>query len=409
MKTTQMILPVLGLALLAGAGCATAPFADGPATALTACNRLGRGSSTVLLPPEKRLAGLVSPKAMTGKLAMAGKSVSLAIDARTEGGELAVLRLDLAGKGDFQAATVIELQVPKANQPAGASPMHFFNYQAALPGTAGHPLYLTGNLSPAFMIDKATGKADKEVFFVNQLCAEVRSGMVTIAGTPRAVALVDADGNGLFNDADGIEKVKDQTVRRGDVVLVDSGKGDFSDPATLRLVVLNHLLDVDGKFYAFQVDPMGKSAKAGLAKVAFGKLRFEAGGMNLTGALAGSLTDVAVTSAAEKPVPADKYQIGRLQIVDPASKARIILGRLPPVEVLPGQTLTVPVYSSLECRIAAAPMNDKREVILSAKLATGTGQPVAYVYDQAGKMASIGLEIRDADGKKIHQGNFQYG
>jgi hypothetical protein len=54
-------------------------------------------------------------------------------------------------------------------------------------------------------------------------------------------------------------------------------------------------------------------------------------------------------------------------------------------------------------------MNAVRDVVISAKLATGAGQPVSYVYGQAGKLASIGLEILDAQGKRIHQGNFQYG
>lgn len=413
MKAVNLSLTVLCVALLAGAGCATPVFQDGPAAALAAGSRLGRNNNTMLQPPAKPLAGLASPKAMVGKVQMAGKLVPVAIDAQTADGEMAVLRFDLAGRGDFQTALVVELQVPKSSDPNLAMPSGFFHYQAELPGVVNeHPLYLEGDITPAIRMSGTDDKTGQAIFCISQLCAGVRSGRVGIGGESHSVALVDTDGNALFNDADGWEKVQDQGQlrRHGDAVLVDFGKGDFSEPANVRPVLLNHLLEVAGTFYEFRPDPMGKTLKVKPAKVAFGKLRFEAGAMKVIVRLSGQLTDVAVDSVAgDKRVPADKYRVVGAQIKDPASKAMILLKGLPPVEVKAGQTLSVPLDPALECRIAVAPMNDQRDIVMSAKLTTGAGQSVAYVYGGDGRMVLVGFEVQDVNGKKIHQGNFEYG
>ena len=423
MKTSLTILSVLALAgggFAARGAEAAAGFGDAPESLLKSGAWPGRATSALLQPVVDKAAGLTSPKALTGKLMLAGKPVPVALDAATADGELNVLRLDLENKGDFTAATVLKLAPPpprqttrmvdgKAETVTLPPPPKYFLCEGVIPGPAGR-VFVKGTLYTSTGISKDGVK--REFTSLSLRTANIRVGKVQIAGVDRAVALIDTNGNGLYNDAFNPEKPASLALQYGggDAVMVDCGAGDFADLKQVKSVVLDRYLMLDGKAYELQVDPKGQGVTVSGAAGGQGRISFAAGNMTVQASLTGRRLSATITPQAEgMEIPVGIYQVASLQVQDPVSKARLLLRGGKPVEVIAGKNVTVPVETSLKCRISASPMTADRQIRLSALRTAGAGMTVSGVYGQDAKPAPVGFEVLGADGRKIAAGNFEFG
>jgi hypothetical protein len=420
MKTSLCILPALALAALAGGGCASSGgFGPAPETLLRSGSWPGRAASASLQPATGKVAGLVSPKAKVGTLTLAGERIPVALDAAKADGELDQLRLDLAGKGDFTAATVMKMTPPPARQTTRmvdgkaekvtlAPPPGYYNCEGFIPGPSGR-IFAKG------VVYNVTGTSSdgtkREFTNLSLRTASIRVGKASIAGVERAVALVDGNGNGLYNE--GYDPQKPATLGLqyggGDAVMIDFGKGDFADMKQVKSVQLDRYLVLEGKVYELTVDPQGQGMKVDLAVGGQGKISFDAGTMKVGASLLGRRLDTTVSSGEPASIPVGVYQVSLLQVQDPASKAMLLLRGGKPVEVVAGTPVAIPVETKLKCKISAAPMSADRQIRLSAVRTSSAGLAVAGVYGKDGKPTPVSFEVLGADGKQVAAGNFEFG
>jgi hypothetical protein len=426
MKTSLCILSALALAgggfASRAAEAAPGDFQEAPEALLKSGYWPVRASMAPMSPVKEPVAGLVSPKAKTGRLSLFGKQIPVALDAATADGELRLLRLDLQLKGDFTAATVMEMKPLPPRQTTRRvgdkietvtlpPPPNYLTCEGVLTGPAGK-VFALGN----FYVTKGATSPDgakREFSYLSLRAINVRVGKTSVAGTERSVALVDGDGNGVFNDAFDPQATAAQMRQAGDIVMIDFGAGDFADRTKVKSVVLDHYLMIDDKTYELQVDPKGRGLKVGEAVTGYGMVRFEAGPLevlaSLTGRRLAMSTPLPFSQATGAKVPAGVYQISSLQVKDPASKAMILLRGGKPLEVTADKTVTIPIETKLHCKISAAVMTPDRQIRLSAGRTVTGGMTVSGVYDKNGKSAPVGFEVLDADGKKIAAGNFEFG
>jgi hypothetical protein len=240
------------------------------------------------------------------------------------------------------------------------------------------------------------------------------------------VALVDANGNGEFNDP-GIRQA-DGSWSGGDLVAVDPGIGDFASLERLEVQSPGGFFRVDGKLYELSPDAAGETLKAVLSDCPLGGMVQKAppGWRVVSRVLSAKGASLIDSGKGRELMMAGNWQLlgRRIQVEDGAwfvAVAPPMPAVQPPEAVLDplavvvaltvagGKDTVLECPQELLCRLTARPSEIlRRQYELQARFFTADGLLVTDMRDRQGMPPRIGVNITDASGKYREHREFQW-
>jgi hypothetical protein len=324
-------------------------------------------------------------KGLVGKGKVAGHEYTIVLDGAKADGPLDLLRLISKDPAETQ-------DVPMS------SPAPGFAF-------SGKPVFLPGTdkvaMSVFCQIEKET--AGKLMF---QMIVKGLQTTCDFAGKPEKVLVIDQNNNGKLDDVWTFGKDKEGFIttsaetKHGDLMMIGEeqvmpGMPIIKDGAVWNLKV------ADGKVTAQRQDvKMGEVVWKGKPTEEFMVML-----IGKTMILQESI------KAGKKALPVGDYRLESLMYND---NGQVVVNYEKPkaVSIVAGKPLKLLPVTAVVAKVAATPINDKREIVLILKNAASDGGMVMFTMkpqkDQAVSMPPA-LRVLDAAGKEVYKGNFEYG
>jgi hypothetical protein len=230
-------------------------------------------------------------------------------------------------------------------------------------------------------------------------------GVVTFGDRKHRIAVVDADGNGLYNDL-----MKDES-HAGDRLLIDCGKVEGS--AAEKGQPLGRYLLVDDRYWQMDVAADGSSVIVEALEKRLGGIR--TGLADFTLLLNGEEGGLQVHSTeGVVRVPAGKYHLFRVQyrLADPSGRRWHFLGQARAgtmVEVPAKGEVKVPLGPPLVPKVALTSPEAGR-LVLDVSVSGNGGETYRAVHFGAGETPPVPkARILDAGGRELAVLDFHYG
>ncbi|NLF32905.1 MAG: hypothetical protein GX591_18710 [Planctomycetes bacterium] len=351
--------------------------------------------------------GTVHPNATVARLTAAGTPIAVAIDA--SGPQVAspdVFRLDFTGRGRFEEGCFVPFKLSSQGQVTTGR---------IGPGTV--TVERNGQTVPVGVTGNYWKYGSRRILQLHLI--SVRQGDCDFGGTTRRVRLVDGTGNLAVNDVarpgqqrSAGRQARMAVTRAGDTVVVDLGDGSFSGPTARGLV--GHPIHVGGAWYTVEVSDDQAAVTAKPFAAATGQVRVDHGEWTMILASRDHVFPLAGGTGAI-PLPEGLYQVvqyGQRTPVEGQNRVAV-LGcsndgvRPPIVRIKAAETTDLaigdPLAPSIRVQIRGSSVRMDFAVADAAGLAIdGLGLPT-------GRRPTPKVTIRDAQGKIVHQGTFEYG
>ncbi len=349
-------------------------------------------------------AGTVWRKASVGKLEGGTGKIAVAVDATdAKAGDPNILRLDFTGKGAFGKCPTLPLTNTNKNgtfySRLGPSTLNVRRGAKSIPVRVGGFFYASGK-NRQVRLDLNTA-----------LIGECRFGEKTYP-----VAVVDGDNNLRPTDpAKVVRKPTGVQIAGGDTVAVTCGTGDA---ATVIKAFVGQPIFVDGAWYRVKIARDGSTIIA--KPVARDTAHVTVSHEKWNGMITSGSSIIALKGGAGPfAVPAGRYQVvsytetvlvdvkeGRRSAVLSCSPSKS--GGMGKIQNLPaGETTELLVGSPVQVRVLAKAR--RRNVQLDFKMTDVAGLGIDYLLNSQEKRPTPKVEIRDAKGKVVHSGAFEYG
>lgn len=354
-------------------------------------------------PPEG--SGVTSDKSRMTSLSAGSWKVLVAIDSRqADATEPDVLRFDFSGQGKL-----VDGNVATFSQDAASMNGYFY-----------------GKFGPAVVQAQREGEsfpvavsgyyykfgADRRF---SLLACRASQGQCVFGEKPLAVRLIDGTGNLCVNDKPAAPTSRRQSFTHGDTVLIDTGKGDFSDAGAVLKAYYGQPVHVAGTWYSVAVSNDGKTVSAQPLELAAGQVKVAAKGWSAT--LVGK-GGVFYVNSDGQPInlPADSYEVQECTLYGPATGRAggravagcVRTGNEPPLAVQAGQTaeweLGTPLQASPAVRVAG------RQVHFNLQITDAHGLRVNQLTLANGELpAEPKVSILDAAGQEVYVATLSYG
>jgi hypothetical protein len=279
----------------------------------------------------------------------------------------------------------------------------------ALFGPVKLPVDLGGDVCPQWFLFQLLEYPDKEGHIQRSfraINAGYYEGVVTFGAAKHRLAVVDADGNGLYND---LPKGDDQP---GDRLLIDGGQADGSFPGDKGQPLGRYLLAGD-RYWQLDVAPDGSAVTVQPLDKPLGTLR--PGVADCTLFLSGTEGGLRVRSVAGVArVPAGKYRLNQVhyRLADRSGRRWQFTGKARAetvVEVPAGGEVQVPLGLPLVPRVAVASPEAGR-LSLNVTVSGAGGETYSFVRFGAAELPPVPkARILGADGRELALLDFHYG
>lgn len=366
-------------------------------------------------------AGSASPRAIVGIAAGAGSDlpVKVALDySRAEAAQPDLLRLDFTYKGRFDAKSAVPMKATAAARP--------YEYQSDF-GPATVPFARDGRtflVSVRGMYGRMKSEDTTYHRIIFALAAAVE-GKCAFGKKDLSVRFLDGTGDLRFDRPSRFASTQPrQRSRLGDIVLIDTGDGTFSNAQSVVKACYGQPVLVDGAWYDVAISPDGGSVAARPVEVKFGRVQVACD--QWEAALDGDDRAILVGGSA-KPVavPAGSYKLRwfrqwsapdavgrRAELL--AGMSEYIAGKGLPVNVDEGGTAKLDLGAPLKATVQAT-MGDARSarLVMRAPKTEGGDLSVSVLSPPGGWIYSKPdpprLTVLDAAGKAIYTVSLAYG
>ena len=429
---------VVAFAALAG----TAIAADGqvqpvacPIEQVPDLRGLYAGEQDFYKPPEPK--GTVNPHAVVAVLRNGATALAVAVDSEkpdAKGPDL--VRLDFSGKGEFAGAPVVPLKPQGKNE----------SQSWATFGPATVTITRNGKLIPATV--QGSYNKSSEYRFINVQLGCALEGRLAFGPKTYAVRVIDSDGDLAFGTkatATGISG-RVRYVSPCDSIAIDTADGSFRQKVIQAYY--GQPVRVDGCWYDVELSPDGTQVSAKPLAGEMAQLRIAQAQWSAT--LVGDKHILKVEGSTEPiPIPADRYTVLVFEQSAPYNPQGTAAGSMARLTCRPGRRADSPVAvidaaagkmvdlgigspltASIATDVGPAPVAVPG-VIRTAQAGdpSAKSQPASQngpqvrmdfnVADAPGLMAQVflpnagmvtpGVEVMDAAGKRVYEGQFQYG
>jgi hypothetical protein len=366
------------------------------------------------------LVGVRSPEARSGTMELYGESLPYVLDSTTPGGGLTVLRLCWKGMGRLAEAEEVPLT------------------SLTKEGNVFRCLFHTGFHGPrgqaclygaVFWVVPTLPGRPTQVSKITYDVLRIRSAAVDFGGIAHWVAVVDANGNGVFNDP-GIRQA-DGVFAGGDLVAVDLGNGDFTKPEHLEIQPPGWFFRVDGKLYQLTPAASGDAVALALSDCPLGGLvqKAPAGWRVMSHLVSEKGVSLADSGKSRELVAAGNWQLlsRRVQVEETEAWLVAVLPPPPPpppeeeaapeppaapmmmVSVAGGKNTVLQCPAGLRCQLTAIPSDLlPRQYQLQPRFFTADGLLVTDMRDGKGLPPRITLVVADPAGKPYERREFQW-
>ena len=332
-----------------------------------------------------------------------GPPLKVAIDSKSADAKAPeVIRMDFTGEGKFQDTPVVPLVAHQSGR----------NFHARI-GPATIQVQRNGKSIPVRVsgqYNKGAGYRNLSLRLATALQGDCRFGDKTYR-----VRIIDCDNNLQCRDKakTSTRRGKVTGIRMGDTLAVDTGEGKFGESVATSFYGQPVL--VDGTWYDVTVSPDGtkvtaepSNIKSAILKIPHDKWQISLAGKKSILVLSGSQEAV--------EIPADFYTIVDFQQygeVKDGFRAQLTTGR---EELSRGRAKTfnapegetaepvvgTPLVASIKAKVR------RRAVQMDFRIVDASGASVDLSLG-GGSQVTPKLEVRDATGKKVHTGKFEYG
>ncbi len=344
--------------------------------------------------------GTVSDKARMAVFVIDGRFINVAIDSSTADAETPdCIRIDFAGKGDFKNAVVLSIETKQ-----------YQDYTESIFGPKMVEVKIGEDTIPVTISGSYLKSGTRRMMELSLVTA--MQGECAFGDKTYPVRLYDGNANLLFGDR--LAPVKQANapggiwIKRGDVLVVDTGNGKFTEGASLISAGYGQPICLGDKMYKVELSEeklklavTASDAKPGKITVAHA---------DWSAVLVGD-EYVLYLSGGDKPiaVPPDNYRL--FEYTETKDKWKVVqndIAREPRVfKVAQGDSLKLEIGSPLT--VTASIVLEKGTLsITSPKLLDSSGNNVV-IQNPQGQQAEPTIEVYNSDGKQIHTGRFQYG
>lgn len=247
--------------------------------------------------------------------------------------------------------------------------------------------------------------------------ARYRSGKVRFGDRVCAVALVDTNANGAYNDTFSLPLKSPEIL--GDTFEIDlNGDGQFSmslEPPLFEMLMLSRMVEVEGAYYSIEVPADGSKLRVERVEPKMGKLAVGGAEADLVLQSESGFHALKSTSA-PWTLPVGKYL--PLQILLKKADANGVVWSLPAFpedltkaklpEVMEGQTTTLDLTPPTRAWVRVGRVDDSASFDLVLEGAEGLRYSPAVEKDGKG-VPPPKFEVKNEAGKVVLADAFQYG
>ena len=400
-------------------------FADGPYTEASLMALAPAPRRRGALESPKGIAGLRSPDARFGIMELFGRQLPFVVDSATTKPDSGLTVLRLCWKGTDRLAEAQEMPLTSLTKEGDVFRCLF---HAGFRGPRG-AVCLYGAV---FWVLPALPGRPTQASLITYDVLTIRSAEIDFNGVRHWVAMVDANGNGVFNDP-GFRQA-DGSLAGGDLVAVDLGDGHFSKSEQLEIQSPDGFFRIDGKLYVLSPEATGETLKVTLTDCPLGGLVQKAppGWRVVSRVLSAKGVSLVDSSKGREMVAAGNWQLlaRRIQIEEggawvvavvpppppapdpaaapssvPASGPQAAVGAL---MVAGGKDTVLECPLELRCQLVAMPSKIlSRQYELMPRFFTADGLLVTDMRDSRGLPPRIGVNIAGS-GKYQEHREFQW-
>jgi hypothetical protein len=272
----------------------------------------------------------------------------------------------------------------------------------------------------SFLLSAICRKTPGDAYATASLyAAAVREGSITQGSKRTKLLLLDHNSNGRFNDIISFSLASGGAAAEGDLLLVNPNpKNKLSADATMGSDrnFVSKTVCLGKNFYRMEITPAGDSLKLTPTELSLGSVTNPSPAYRAVvfSEDYGTLM-IGGTKGQKIPLPESTWKVVNYTIDASGfagGKGTAVAAKFgrnpPPVSVTKDQTATLPFGAPFHA-VVTAHRDKKGKVALSLAIAGVAGEHCTNFYVNGSRPPRPRFLIKDADGKIVHQGSFEYG